>query len=330
MIGGLENTENSYDMCGGKRYNIDMKVSVVIPVYNQRPYLAECLDSVLSQTLREIEVVCVDDGSTDGSERMLDEYAARDSRVKVIHQANAGAGPARNVGMGAASGEFIAFMDPDDKYPDDGVLADLVHGAEANGVDVCGGSMATMDGSALEDGMSFSADGIMEYSDYQFEYGYVRFIFRRSLLMAHGIAFPSLRRFQDVPFFVGAMHAAGRFFAIPRAVYSLRVRRDSIDWAADGCARGRDNAQGLAIVYGMAMRYGYERMAGRILSRISEFVGSLGWDICRQRAIIEKLEGKVAARDGELAFIKGQKAYKFGQAMAWPIRKLRDALRRRK
>ena len=56
----------------------EIKVSVIIPVYNQSPYLAECLDSVLAQTLREIEVVCVDDGSTDGSEKMLDEYAARD------------------------------------------------------------------------------------------------------------------------------------------------------------------------------------------------------------------------------------------------------------
>ena len=90
---------------------MSVKVSVIVPVYNQVHYLAECMDSILAQTLRDIEVICVDDGSTDGSGRMLDEYAARDSRVKVIHQANAGVGYARNVGMTAAAGEYIAFME---------------------------------------------------------------------------------------------------------------------------------------------------------------------------------------------------------------------------
>ena len=304
------------------------KVSVIIPVYNAEEYLRECLDYVLGQSLRDIEIVCVDDGSTDASAAILSGYASRDSRVKVIRQANAGAGPARNAGMDVATGEFIAFMDPDDKYPDDGVLADLVQGAEANGVDVCGGSMVAMDGSALEDGMSFSADGIMEYSDYQFEYGYVRFIFRRSLLMARGIAFPALRRFQDVPFFVDALHAAGRFFAVARCVYGLRVRKSSIDWAADECAKGRDNAKGLAMVYGLAVYYGYGRMATRILSRLSEFVGSLGWDICRQRDVIRNLEESVAVRDEELSMIKASKAYRLGEALAWPVRKLRNSFRR--
>jgi glycosyltransferase involved in cell wall biosynthesis len=304
-----------------------MKVSVIVPVYNQAPFLAECLDSVLAQTLRDIEVVCIDDGSTDGSGRMLDEYAARDPRVKVVHQTNAGPGPARNAGMDVAQGDFIAFMDPDDKYPDVGVLADLVRGAESNGVDVCGGSMVMIDGRRLDDAeFSFQSDGIIDYSEYQFEYGYVRFIFRRRLLQSYGASFPSLKRFQDVPFFVEAMHAAGKFCALKRDVYSLRPHGDSIDWAANECAKGRDNAIGLSVTYGMAVRYGYGRMAERLLSRMSEFVGSLGWDIRRLRSEVARLEGIVADRERTIAEITESKAYRTGLVLAWPVRRLRDAM----
>ena len=301
----------------------DTRVSVIIPVYNQAPYLAECIDSVLAQTLHEIEVVCVDDGSTDGSGKMLDEYAVRDSRVKVIHQENAGAGPARNAGMDAAQGEFIAFMDPDDKYPDDGVLADLVRGAEDHGVDVCGGSMVAIDGSVLESEFAFVEDKAVDFADYQFEYGYVRFIFGRSFLKSSGVVFPPLRRFQDVPFFVEAMHAAARFYALRRAVYSLRPRCDRIDWAANECAKGRDNAIGLSMVYGMAVHYGYERMASRILRRMSDFVGSLGWDICR-------LRDAVRDRDDEIDRLRASESYRVGLAITWPLRKLHTLVRGRR
>ena len=91
-----------------------MKVSVIIPVYNVEKYLRACLDSVVNQTLRDIEIICVDDGSTDGSGAILDEYAEKDSRVKAIHQPNAGAGAARNVGLARATGEYLFFCDPDD------------------------------------------------------------------------------------------------------------------------------------------------------------------------------------------------------------------------
>ena len=91
-----------------------MRVSVVVPVYNVAPYLRQCLDSLVGQTLKDIEIICVDDGSTDGSGAILDEYAAKDGRVRVVHQANAGAGAARNVGLDLATGEYLFFCDPDD------------------------------------------------------------------------------------------------------------------------------------------------------------------------------------------------------------------------
>ena len=95
------------------------KVSVIIPVYNVEKYLGECLDSVLRQTLEDIEIICVDDGSTDGSAKMLAEYAAKDPRIRIITQANAGLSAARNAGMDAACGKYIYFLDSDDYIVDD-------------------------------------------------------------------------------------------------------------------------------------------------------------------------------------------------------------------
>lgn len=92
------------------------KVSVIIPIYNVEKYLGECLDSVLAQTLREIEIICVNDQSPDGSEAILEEYAAKDSRIIVLkNQRNMGLSGARNEGMKIATGEYIYFLDSDDK-----------------------------------------------------------------------------------------------------------------------------------------------------------------------------------------------------------------------
>lgn len=90
------------------------KVSVIVPVYNVEKYLTACIDSILRQTLRDIEVICVDDGSTDNSGSILDTYALRDSRVKVLHRDNAGYGAAMNAGLDAASGEYIGIVESDD------------------------------------------------------------------------------------------------------------------------------------------------------------------------------------------------------------------------
>lgn len=92
------------------------EVSVVIPVYNVEPYLRECLDSVLNQTFKDIEVICVDDGSTDGSVSVLNEYADKDGRVKVVTAEHKNAGAARNIGYGLSKGKYLLFLDADDVF----------------------------------------------------------------------------------------------------------------------------------------------------------------------------------------------------------------------
>ena len=89
-------------------------ISVIVPVYNSSLYLRKCLDSLLSQTFKEIEIIAVDDGSTDGASLILDEYAEIFPDLIVIHQSNQGQGAARNTGVSVARGQYIGFVDSDD------------------------------------------------------------------------------------------------------------------------------------------------------------------------------------------------------------------------
>lgn len=92
----------------------EIKISVIIPVYNVEQYLRECLDSIVNQTLKDIEIICVNDGSTDNSLAILEEYANKDGRIKIINKENGGPSAARNCAIALAQGEYIGFVDSDD------------------------------------------------------------------------------------------------------------------------------------------------------------------------------------------------------------------------
>ena len=114
-------------------------VSVIIPIYNTEKFLPLCINSVLNQTLTDIEVLLVNDGSTDGSGKICDEYACKDQRIQVIHTLNQGVSHARNQGLETAKGEYIAFMDSDDWIETDMIatLYQLIRTNEA-GLATCG------------------------------------------------------------------------------------------------------------------------------------------------------------------------------------------------
>lgn len=208
------------------------KVSVIIPCFNMEKYLSECMTSVLHQTLDNIEVICIDDGSTDATPELLDEFQRQDPRVYVIHQANQGVAAARNTGIREAEGEFVAFMDPDDFYPDNGTLELLYNKAVQNNVYICGGSFSNYN---QQNGKvttcyigdyakySFPKEGRIDYRDYQFDFGYHRFLYNRVFLLENNLFFPPYARFQDPPFFVRAMITAKSFYAVPDVVYRYRV-----------------------------------------------------------------------------------------------------------
>ena len=91
-----------------------MKISIIVPVYNVEKYLSKCIDSIINQTYKNIEIILVDDGSTDNSSKICDKYAKKDNRIKVIHKKNGGLSDARNVGIENANGIYVSFIDSDD------------------------------------------------------------------------------------------------------------------------------------------------------------------------------------------------------------------------
>lgn len=204
-------------------------------------YLTECLDSVLRQSLQDIEIICIDDGSTDTTPDLLDGYQNQDRRVCVIHQNNQGVAAARNKGISCATGEYVAFMDPDDFYPDLETLELLYTKASENSALICGGSFSSYNNSTGKVSTHFTGDyckytfteeGYVDYRDYQFDFGYHRFLYSRVFLIENQIFFPPYSRFQDPPFFVRAMITAKSFYAVPDIVYRYResIQDEPTSW----------------------------------------------------------------------------------------------------
>ena len=215
------------------------KVSVVIPVYNAEAFLKSSLDSVLSQSIGDLEVLCTDDGSVDSSLAILQEYSAKDPRVRVFCQENKGAGPARNLALSNAQGEYVVFMDGDDNYPEKDTLEKLYNAAKERNCDIVAGyrSMLTEEGIHVDIhdplyklAQEHPAGAMLSYKDVQFDFNYQCYFFRHSLIRDNDITFPDFRRCQDPPFLVRAMIAAGEFYLLPISSYLYRWGHQNIRW----------------------------------------------------------------------------------------------------
>lgn len=197
-------------------------VSVIIPVYNVASYLAKCLDSLLSQTLKGVEIICVDDGSTDESPHILDDYARKDSRIQVIHQKNAGAGAARNCGLDMAVGEYVFFLDPDD-FCRRGMLRALYRRATKTEADIVVSGRVIYDGEGdhIVGYRGLDADLWLRRQPFSAQdisrkiFAFSKNVawdklFRREFILRQGIRFQCIPRSNDVYFVNIALATAGR------------------------------------------------------------------------------------------------------------------------
>lgn len=214
----------------------NVKVSVIIPVYNAEKYLEKCLDSVTRQTLSEMEIICVDDGSADSSLEILERYAASDPRILIKRQQNLFAGAARNNGMDTAKGKYLVFWDSDD-YFEKNALETLYKKCEKEQADICLCGAFTVDGETgkramdetflkrrfLPKGSVFSIKTNPEYIFNMASNTPWQRMFRADFVKAHGLRFQDLRHANDTYFVLCAMFYAERITYTEKPLVNYRT-----------------------------------------------------------------------------------------------------------
>lgn len=264
-------------------------MSVIIPVYNAEKHLRRCLDSVVGQTLEEIEIICVDDGSTDDSANVLVNYAAEDKRIHILKQINAGAGAARNLGLENAAGEYIAFIDADD-WAETDFCEQLYKCAKCSDADVAICRAQRFDDvtgeplpsewmlkdELLPGNVFFAAD--VSKRMFQFTYGQVwDKLFRRSFINERNIRFPELRAAEDTPFAYISLLSAGKIAVQPSVLLHYRVNQ--ADTTSGSFAKYPDAPfKAFGMIYAFLKTSGeYEKYEQSFLNWAMEY---LVWQVC--------------------------------------------------
>ncbi len=214
----------------------DIKVSVIIPVYNAQKYLEKCLNSVVSQTLKDIEIICVDDGSSDSSPDILQSFAKKDSRVIIKRQKNLFAGAARNNGMDTARGKYFVFWDSDDFF-EKNALEVLYNKCEKERADMCLCAAYCVDGKTgrravdetflkkrfLPKESVFSIETAPEYIFNMASNTPWQRMFRADFIREHGIRFQNLRHANDTYFSLMATYYAKRITYTEKPLVNYRI-----------------------------------------------------------------------------------------------------------
>lgn len=250
------------------------QINVVIPVYNVEKYVAECLDSVLSQGIPSLQIICVNDASTDSSLDILEQYANEHSNISVVSQFNGGAGSARNRGIELSHSEYLAFIDPDDYYSSNKSLSNLLNAAKTNNAKICGGSVELFwpDGSieSFHGGEQFfynmKKEGFQKFTDKETDYGWIRYIYHETIFNEGGIRFPERRWYEDPVFLTKVIDYCDEYYAIPDLVYEYRVSHKEDAW---NVVKARDMVKGISENLKFAERHSLSTMYSSLIFRLN-------------------------------------------------------------
>lgn len=243
MSRGVQHHANELSLADKSESEARPKVTVALAVYNQERCLKASMEAILSQSLSDMELLCVDDGSTDASPDIMRDVASHDGRVRIITKENGGEASARNVAIEQARGEYFIINDPDDRFATPVALEKLYHAAKDNHVLVSAGSFSIRDDETgdVRDGFSddpllwgytFKKAGLVRYRDWQFDYGHHRFLIETDFLRSHrNLRYPPYARYTDPPYIAAVLLAADAFYAVPDVVYEYSLGHQDIPWS---------------------------------------------------------------------------------------------------
>ena len=256
---------------------IMVKISIIIPIFNNAECIEQCIRSVQSQTISELEIICMDDGSVDQSAEIIRKLQKEDQRIMLYQQENKGAAVARNAGMKKAKGEYLAFLDADDYYLEKDALEQMVLCCEKNRVKACGSKMYLLregnekPSASAELVKRMAKEGILTYEKYQLDYDFTTFVFLRSLLVENQITFPEYRYFEDPPFLVRALYAAKEFCMLDIGLYCYR-KTDVVFKLTE--EKTKDLVQGLIANLNFAKEHNLVQLFEKTLERLEYEYGN--------------------------------------------------------
>ncbi len=198
-----------------------------MPVYNDEEYLEESINTICNQTLKDIELICINDGSTDNSLNILYDFKHKYDFIRIFNQYNQGSGKARNMGIQKARGEFIAFLDSDDRFIDSNALEMMYDAAIKNNTNMVS---ANLKGITVKNELVNNNDGVERFeeekiifgSDYGIPYAFYKNIFKRSFLNKYNFRFPDLKRGQDPVFLSEIITKVDKISVLPLDLYGFR------------------------------------------------------------------------------------------------------------
>lgn len=209
------------------------KVSIIVPVYNVEKYLRKCIDSLINQTLNDIEIICINDGSTDKSLKILKEYKNKDSRIILLNQENSGQSVARNRGIEIAKGEYLGFVDPDD-WIDLDYYEKLYNAAISTNVDIATAGIIRITGIKQKKFLQFNEETITENINLKFERcdvpekSYIwNKIYKTQKIKEINLKFEEGRIFEDCIFTPQALFFLGKMVTVPNTYYYYLRRGNS-------------------------------------------------------------------------------------------------------